>query len=675
MISRRKFLNEALRKFAGASLAALVLASPPAEATPVPRFMLLDGPWEGIKISQFLSAANGWDTTGTAVHPFADNTTAIQNWINAVNQASAYAYGDGEGLLLSINSPLLFDLTAIDISGGPSYRPKGFYNITLFALGTWTGNSSRMSAGGQSMFTVTSNGLNKTVQDVQFNNFNLNGNLKASCCFLVQPPVGGTYASVRYDNSLITEFNYRGVADTTIDGSASGIINSFNTLVAGTGGTAGTYLNVPLTGGTGSGAFANITVAAGGVTTVLGITPGNGYTAADTLSAASGNIGGTTGFSIKVGSVVNLTPGQSLVLVNLSVERLEANITIPNRTTEGIYIGAGDAKIVACMVSYCYTGITSIGSSLRMDECHSYQGVSGVGNASSTSTSVSGTTLTIGGTVTGTIAVGAMVAGATAGVIPPGTYIISGSGTSWQLSQNLGTITSQNFFYGGGGSPSVRFSVGFINASVQNCYIDNGYLLLDNLVGAGSGGMINVGGGTIFTVANGVYTYNFFSINTNTLLGLFDVTVEGCFYRAVGAGAVTIANPVGQSGLSNVKTNFAQRINMRAERNSWLTVNEVSSHPIMVFAAANSTTSYSYNLTSSTPSSNTPSGTPTTPWGIDINGLDYAGFIQPNGSTAAPESYELLKGASVLTGSFVVGAAPATYVGTWRVTANMNTAL
>jgi hypothetical protein len=83
------------------------------------------------------------------------------------------------------------------------------------------------------------------------------------------------------------------------------------TLGAVTGGsayTAGTYFDVPLTGGSGSGALATITVAGGAVTAVTITNGGLQYGVANTLSAAATNIGGTgSGFSVSVASVTNST--------------------------------------------------------------------------------------------------------------------------------------------------------------------------------------------------------------------------------------------------------------------------------------------------------------------------------------------------------------------------------
>jgi hypothetical protein len=75
-------------------------------------------------------------------------------------------------------------------------------------------------------------------------------------------------------------------------------------LVGGTLYTNGTYTNVTLTGGSGSGAKATVVVSGGSVTTVTVTTPGNGYVVGNTLSATAASIGGTgSGFSIKVATI------------------------------------------------------------------------------------------------------------------------------------------------------------------------------------------------------------------------------------------------------------------------------------------------------------------------------------------------------------------------------------
>ena len=92
----------------------------------------------------------------------------------------------------------------------------------------------------------------------------------------------------------------------SVESSTSGISSSIQigTAVLGTptGGssyTNGTYTNVPLTGGSGVGATATVTVSGTIVTSVTTFSSGVGYTVGDSLSALAVNIGGTgSGFSV-----------------------------------------------------------------------------------------------------------------------------------------------------------------------------------------------------------------------------------------------------------------------------------------------------------------------------------------------------------------------------------------
>lgn len=89
----------------------------------------------------------------------------------------------------------------------------------------------------------------------------------------------------------------------------SGTIESLGGLVGGETYTNGSYTDVALTGGSGAGATANITVAGTVVTIVTIVLKGLGYSPGDVLSADNSDIGGTgTLFSVAVATVgINVT--------------------------------------------------------------------------------------------------------------------------------------------------------------------------------------------------------------------------------------------------------------------------------------------------------------------------------------------------------------------------------
>ncbi|MDR1652238.1 MAG: hypothetical protein LBS01_01050 [Prevotellaceae bacterium] len=107
-------------------------------------------------------------------------------------------------------------------------------------------------------------------------------------------------------------------------------ISAFGTIVGGTGYTTGTYNNVALSGGSGSGATANIVVASGVVTTVTKVSSGSGYNAGDTLTAS---IPGGSGFSVQVSTVA------SSAYVALPENHVYAGILIASILTKKPFAG------------------------------------------------------------------------------------------------------------------------------------------------------------------------------------------------------------------------------------------------------------------------------------------------------------------------------------------------
>jgi len=85
-----------------------------------------------------------------------------------------------------------------------------------------------------------------------------------------------------------------------------GVIATTGGLIGGSSYTAGVYLGVPLSGGRGTGAVADITVAGGAVTSVAIRNGGSLYVTGDVLTASSSLIGNTgNGFTVNVVTVSN----------------------------------------------------------------------------------------------------------------------------------------------------------------------------------------------------------------------------------------------------------------------------------------------------------------------------------------------------------------------------------
>ena len=119
-----------------------------------------------------------------------------------------------------------------------------------------------------------------------------------------------------------------------------GVVKTFGAITPGTSYTAGTYLNVSLTGGKGSGATADITVFGGSVANVAIRNGGSLYVAGDILSCPNASIGGTgTGFSIPVATVSNAT-GTSWIGDNYSP------ILLYGSMREAVIFQKGEADMV-----------------------------------------------------------------------------------------------------------------------------------------------------------------------------------------------------------------------------------------------------------------------------------------------------------------------------------------
>lgn len=145
--------------------------------------------------------------------------------------------------------------------------------------------------------------------------------------------------------SIVSQFGKITFAWSTYDVAArqmykffGGVLSLFKTIAtlgSVTGGslyTNGTYTNVPLTGGTGTGAKATIVVSGAAVTTVTVTDGGEGYTVSDSLSAAAANIGGTgSGFSVPVATISNGTATQTTWAAPDSFPDLEQSLKLTDK--------------------------------------------------------------------------------------------------------------------------------------------------------------------------------------------------------------------------------------------------------------------------------------------------------------------------------------------------------
>lgn len=95
-------------------------------------------------------------------------------------------------------------------------------------------------------------------------------------------------------------------ANTIVDAITTSNVDTLSNLVGGSLYMNGSYTDVPLTGGSGFGATANITVAGGAVTVVTLVLRGAGYVVGDSLSADDADLGGGggSGFSIDVDAIL-----------------------------------------------------------------------------------------------------------------------------------------------------------------------------------------------------------------------------------------------------------------------------------------------------------------------------------------------------------------------------------
>jgi hypothetical protein len=167
------------------------------------------------------------------------------------------------------------------ITGGSGYATGTYTNVPL------TGGSGSGAVG---TITISGGAVSAVVITVAGINYQINDVLSASNTYL-----GGIGSGFSVP---VTGLTSRGIAAFGAFTPGSGYVSAHGGLL---------YINVPLVGGSGTGATANITVAEGvigQVTSVVISIPGQNYVVGDVLTVSNAYLGGTgSGFSVPVATL------------------------------------------------------------------------------------------------------------------------------------------------------------------------------------------------------------------------------------------------------------------------------------------------------------------------------------------------------------------------------------
>lgn len=143
-----------------------------------------------------------------------------------------------------------------------------------------------------------------------------------------------TYFEATYDAALSTWYieYFSGALITLIQDLTLYVCILAGNIVGGSLYISGTYTDVPLTGGSGAGAKANIIVTGGVVTDVIPTAQGTGYLIGDVLSASNVNLGGSgSGFTFTLTGVGNdLQKGTTLSTAFRTLTRADQELGVFN---------------------------------------------------------------------------------------------------------------------------------------------------------------------------------------------------------------------------------------------------------------------------------------------------------------------------------------------------------
>ena len=249
-----------------------------------------------------------------------------------------------------------------------------------------------------------------------------------------------------------TDAEYVNVNLTSISNAPSGALQTINIISGGSDYVTGTYTNVPVVGGSGSSGTVDVTVSGGGISQIVPNVVGSGYSAGESISVSTSDIGGSqlTGISINNGGT-GYSDGTyiGIPLVNTSGSGTNATasftvsggaVTVANVETNGGGYTVNDTFTVAAddITVSTLTGVTISGAGTNYTN-GTYTGVATTMTNTRDGNQGAGATLDI--TVTGNQATGVVVNGAGTNYQVGDTLEVSVTDVGGGAAGVLGTVT------------------------------------------------------------------------------------------------------------------------------------------------------------------------------------------------------------------------------------------